>query len=443
MAQTDPYMLLAEKTLQRAQQLGAEWCDVSVGSGRHTSVSLEKTAVKSADSGRTESASVRAFIGGAMGYAVCGGLGEDRVMAAATRAVDMAREGSADPDFKALPSPETAPTVEGLFDPALAGMTVDDVVALAVANIRLAREMEPEVNLSGHVSLSAGESVLASSTGIRIEKRRTSLDADIEALVVRGDDRGFYYDFDSGRMLDDCDTAVLARAAIEGARRMLGARRIGSGRMPVVLGPLSASDFVSDLIASANAESIQRGRSYLCGKMGQAIAGDVLTVTDDGLVDRGLYSGPCDGEGTPRRCVKVIDQGTFAAQLHSSYTAGKAGEPNTGHGSRSGGIQHTNLDLVLGDRTAEEIIRDTGDGLYFAISHFTPNPTSGDLSASVDFGFRLAGGEIAYPVERAMVAGNMLDLASRIDAVSSDYREEPGNRLPTVRIQDVQIAGTE
>jgi len=31
----------------------------------------------------------------------------------------------------------------------------------------------------------------------------------------------------------------------------------------------------------------------------------------------------------------------------------------------------------------------------------------------------------------------------RLDAVSSDAREEPGILMPTVRLQDVQIAGTE
>lgn len=443
MPDTDRYVLLAEDILNEAVSLGAEWCDVSVGSGRHISVDLEKTAVKSADSGHSESGSVRVFIRGAMGYAVCGGLQRDRLLAAARRAVGMAREGTPDPDFKALPSPEPVQPVEGLSDPALTAMGVEDVVRLAVANIRLAREMEPGVNLSGHVSLSSGESVLAGSTGLRRRRERTELDADIEALVTRGDDKGYYYDFDSGRMLADCRIEDLARPAIEGARRMLGARRMPSGRMPIVLGPLSASDFLSELVSAANAESMQRGRSFLTGKLGRQVGSAVLTVADDGLVPRGLHSGECDGEGAPRRRVTVFDRGVFAAQLHNSYTAGKAGQANTGHGSRTGGIRHTNLDPALGTLTAEEIIRQTGEGLYLAISHFSPNSTSGDLSASVDFGFRIAGGEIAYPVESTMIAGNMLDLAAAVDAVSSDYREEPGNRMPTLRIQDVQVAGTE
>jgi PmbA protein len=355
----------------------------------------------------------------------------------------MAKEGTPDPDFRALPAPQEAAPVAGLYDPAIAAMTVEAVVDLAVANIRLARQLEKEVNLSGRVGLSSGQSAMLSSTGIRLTRRRTMLDGEIEALIARGDDKGFFYDFDSGHLLADCRLEDLARPAIEGARKMLGARRVPSGRLPVVLGPLSAADLLDNLVGAANAESLQRNRSYLCGKLGRKVGGELLTVVDDGLVPRGLFSGEHDGEGAPRRRVTVFDCGLFAAQLHNSYTAGKAGEPNTGHGVRTGGVQHTNLVPHLGSRTAAEIIRETGEGLYLAISHFSPNPTSGDLSASVDFGFRIAGGELAYPVENAMIAGNMLDLAARIDAVSSDFRDEPGNPMPTIRIQDVQVIGTE
>jgi predicted Zn-dependent protease len=39
-----------------------------------------------------------------------------------------------------------------------------------------------------------------------------------------------------------------------------------------------------------------------------------------------------------------------------------------------------------------------------------------------------------------MVGGNLLDILQNIDAISSDYREEPGNRMPTLRIRDVQVS---
>ncbi len=435
-------MQLAEKVLDSATSLGAEWCDVGVRTGRHIGVSLEKTAVKEADSGQGESASVRAFINGAMGFAQCHGLDEDRLLNAARRAVGMAREGTPDPDFRGLPLPEAAEEVTGLYDERLAAMSVREVVDLAVANIRQARQMEPQVNLSGHVSMSSGDGVLVSSTGIRLARRRTSLEVDMEAVISRGDDKGYYYEFDGGRVLEDCHGEGVAAAAIEAARRMLGARAMPSGRMPVVLGPLAAIDFLEQLVGAASAESIQRERSFLAGRRGQKIGSNWLTVIDDPFVPRGLHSGQYDGEGAARRKITIFDSGVFRTMLHNSYTAGKAGEPNNGRGSRSGGISPTNMQITLGQRTEAELISEVKDGLYIPMSQFSANPTTGDLSASVDFGFRIIDGCIAYPIEGAMVAGNMLQLAESIDGVSSDYRIEPGAKLPSMRIADVQIAGS-
>ena len=443
MTQQFNLMQMAEKVLDSAVSLGAQWCDVGMRTGRHIGVSLEKTAVKEADSGQGESASVRAFVNGAMGFAQCHGFDEDRLLNAARRAVGMACEGTPDPDFRGLPLPEEVSEVPGLFDERIAAMSVREVVDLAVANIRLARQLDPQVNLSGHVSMSAGEGVLVSSTGIRLHRRRTTLEGDMEAVVIGDDDeKGYYYEFDGGRVMEDCHIETIARAAIEAARKMLGARAMPSGRMSVVLGPLAAMDFVEQLVGAACAESIQRERSFLVGRRGQQIASDVLTVVDDPFVPRGLQSGEYDGEGAARRKITVFERGIFRTMLHNSYTAAKAGEPNNGRGSRSGGINPTNLQVSLGRRTEAELIGDIADGLYIPMSQFSPNSTTGDLSASVDFGFRIINGRIAYPIEGAMVAGNMLDLARSIDAISSDYRTEPGCLMPAMRLHDVQVSGS-
>jgi predicted Zn-dependent protease len=42
-----------------------------------------------------------------------------------------------------------------------------------------------------------------------------------------------------------------------------------------------------------------------------------------------------------------------------------------------------------------------------------------------------------------MVSGHIFEFLQNLDAISSDYREEPGNKLPTVRIRDVQVAGSQ
>ena len=440
---TGIYLDLCRQCVEKAMKLGADWCDASAGFARDISVSIEKTGIKTADAGQGEDMSIRVYVRGGMGYAVASGRDPGDIDEAVRQAVALAKEATPDPDFKSLPSPEAAPEVEGLLDERIAGMSVQQVVAIAVANIERAKAIEPAVNLSGHVGLSVGEGAMASSTGIALESRDSEIGADIEALVKRGADTGYFYDFDFGRFLEDTALENLAEVAIDGARRFLGARRVGSGRMTLVMGPLASYGFLAGVVGAANAESVQRGRSWVCGKVGEKIASPHLSIIDNALIPRGARSGAPDGEGTRHRPLTIIDHGRLVSLLHNSYTAGKACTQSTGHGTQSGGISPTNLRPALGTRTAAELLADVKEGIYLESGEIRPDAASGDISASIDFGFYVKDGQIQYPVESAMMGGNILDLLQRLDAVSIDAREEPGLLMPTLRIQDVQIAGTE
>lgn len=437
------YLDLATQCVEKAVRLGAEWCDVAAGTGRDIAVTIEKSGIKTADAGQGESLAIRCYVEGGMGYATVGGRDRGDIDQAVERAVALAKEATPDPDFKRLPDPQPEPEVEGLFDETVAGLGVEQVVRIAVANIEAGKAMEPDVNLSGHVALAVGSGALASSTGAALESRATNVSADISALIRRDGDTGYFYDFDFGRHLADCRLERVAESAVDGARRFLGAKRIESRRMTLVLGPLASYGFLAELVAAANAESIQRGRSYLCDRLGKPVASTHLTIVDDGLVPRGIRSGAHDGEGTRRRPLTVIEEGRLASLLHNSYTAGKAGVESTGHGTHACGISPTNLRPALGQKPAAEILREVQDGIYLESGEIRPDPASGDISASIDFGFLIKDGRIVHPVENTMLGGSMFDLLERLDAVSSDAREEPGILMPTLRIQDVQIAGAE
>jgi PmbA protein len=73
----------------------------------------------------------------------------------------------------------------------------------------------------------------------------------------------------------------------------------------------------------------------------------------------------------------------------------------------------------------------------------SPDTASGQISALVDAGFRIRKGELAYPLKNTMVAGHALEVMKAIDAISSDYREEPGLIMPTVRVSAMRVASGE
>lgn len=434
---------MAQEIVDEARKAGADFADASVGNGRHISVEVESGSIRSTEVSRTDSLAVRAFVNGGRGAISISGVEALDVSPSqiARQAVEMAKAADPDPDFVSLPSFEEADEVEGLYDERMEAFTPSEAVEAAGRAVDVAKAVDSDAIVMADVSVSAGEAAIANSLGVAVSRKGSSIDHGVFVVIRRGADTGAFYDFDAGRSLSDVDLAPVAKNAAQGALAFLGARKVETKPMPVVLGPLSAYSFIKTIAAAANAESIQRKRSYLVGKLGEVIGSKHFTLVDNALVPRGLSSGAYDGEGAKRREVTIYDEGRLVNMLHNSYTAGKAGVPNTGHATSGGGIAPTNVFLRLGGKTAAEIISEVDEGLYINMGSLAIHPTSGDISTSVDFGYKIEKGRLAYPVANAMVAGNIFGLLQTLDAVSSDYRSEPGAVMPTIRIAKLDVAG--
>jgi len=431
---------IAAQACEEAVKAGADQADVYVSFGTSISVDLEKSAIKSSDVHIGGGVSVRAFSRGGVGNASADNLDESSVIETARAAAQMAKIAEPDPDFISLPGYAEYPEAAGLFDPDVAGLSVSDVVRMAVENIDGAKSVVGDAIVSGGAAVGHRSWAIANSLGVRGAGRSSEVGVFTMVIVRRGEDVGAYYDFDEARRLSDFEPGGVGRSAAEMAVKFLGSRKVKTQVMPIVLGPLAGISIYQSIASAVNAEDIQRGRSFMAGRKGEKIGSEILGLVDDPLIEGGLRSRFCDGEGFPSRRTTIVEDGVLKSYLHNSYTANKAKEPNTGHSTR-GGISPSNLVPKLGTMTSQQIISEVRNGLYIAECQIAPNMVTGEVSASVDFGFMIENGELAYPVQNTMIGGDFLQLLANVDAVSSDYRYEPGAVLPTVRIQDVNVAG--
>ncbi len=437
---------LAQAAVTAAIQAGAEWADATCVSTRHVSVEVEKSSIRESEVVRDCGIGVRAFINGGMGCATTQSLQVGEVRYCGEQASDLARAAHTDPDFVSLPPPAEADEVAELFDEKIAGLPSAQVVGWCRDGIQEAEQVSPEAIMSGGAGLTEAEYGLATSTGIAVTRRGTAVSMSLFAVVREDDEVGSYFEYDIARRLADFEPTGVGRKATEQALQFLGARHVNTQQMPVVLGPLSASGLLFSPIGSANAESIQRGRSFMIDKCGEQVASELVTIREDPFVPAGLSSTPWDGEGVPKRKRTLLDKGVLTTYLHNSYTANKAGVENTAHAQRSGysgrvGIGPSNLLIQPGQRPEAQLIAEIDEGLYINAAGLAPDAVTGDISATVDFGFKIDNGELAYPVKNAMIGGHIFEVLSAIDAVSSDYREEPGMIMPSIRISQVQVAG--
>ncbi|HOX28281.1 MAG TPA: TldD/PmbA family protein [bacterium] len=439
---------LAGRACEAAVAAGAKEADAVVSDGRSVSLEIERNSVKTCDVEYDAGYCVRAICRGGVGYARGRGLEEAAVLEAGAAAAAMACEAQPDPDFVALPEPAgKISSPEGMFDPAVAGFEPSKLIEWGLSSVEAALGVDPELIVRFGAGASSAKYALANSRGVRVCEEGTYVSLFSMVVARRGDDVGSYYDYSQARVLGDIEQpGVVAKKAAEKALSFLGGRKMESGAFPVVFGPLAAYDFIRGVVGAASAEEIQRGRSYLAGKRAVRIASDVLTVEEDPFAAAGLYSSAHDGEGTPRVRAELIASGELTSYLHNSYTANKAGEKNNGHASRGSyssdvGVGFTNMSIRPGAEKEADMISRIGDGLYVFMASASPNPVSGQISGTVDFGFRIKNGELAWPVRNVMLGGEVFDWLNSVEAVSSDYREEKGNIMPSLLFGNLHVSG--
>jgi PmbA protein len=90
----------------------------------------------------------------------------------------------------------------------------------------------------------------------------------------------------------------------------------------------------------------------------------------------------------------------------------------------------------------EELIRDTGHGLYVTgMMGFGFNGVTGDFSRGAS-GFVIANGELGHPVSEVTISLNLDQLLQRIDAVADDLDHRTAIASPTFRVASMTLAGS-
>ena len=98
---------------------------------------------------------------------------------------------------------------------------------------------------------------------------------------------------------------------------------------------------------------------------------ELMNITADATIPGGLGSFCFDDEGTPAQCVDIVKDGVWVGVLSGRDSAAIAGLPPGGMVRADGFnripmVRMTNVGLLPGEGTLDEIIADTDDGVYMA-----------------------------------------------------------------------------
>jgi len=433
----------AERLVASATRAGADAADVVCVRGIALSVDVRLGKVEETRRAEGDDFTLRAFVGKRSATVSANVFADPAELA--TRAIAMAKAapedrfaGLADPDRLARTFPDL-----DLLDETIP--SAEELTAMALAVEDAARAV-PGVTNSGGASAgwSLGGMVLATSHGFSGSYLGSRFAQSASAIAGAGTAMERDYEVESKVFRADLsDPAETGRRAGERAVSRLNPRKIATGRVTVVYDPRVSRGLVRSLAGAINGAAIARKTSFLRDKLGQQIFAPAIRITDDPLRPRGLASRPFDGEGVAGEPLDVVADGVLQTWLLDSATARELGLATNGRAARGGGNPSpgsTNLTLLAGERSPDELIGGITHGLYVTelIGHGA-NLVTGDYSRGAA-GFVIANGALAHPVSEVTIAGNLADMFRAL-VPASDLEYRHATNAPTVAVEGMTVAG--
>jgi len=444
--------LIAGRLVRQAIGLGATDCDAVVIDSSTVVAEMERSSVKQASIVSDAGVAVRAFKDGSSGFSCCTGHDIGRASKAVELAVSQAKAGTPDPAFKGLPEPEKPRSVPSLVDRRIAAIEPAEVVEMAIQLTEAAQTDARIYSVNAGVSAGSCSVALANSNGVSLTQSMTALEIGAESVAKSGEVMFSGMEGSWSRRLDEKEFARVGETASSFAIKGLRRTKVRTGDYPVVLDPLAAGFIVTAAIGGgASADNVQRKRSYLCGKLGEAVGSEALTVLDDPTLDWSPGSFAFDGEGTPGRRKKVLDGGVLRSLLHDSYTAGKEGVRSTGNALRGRSIwgyrqppviASSNMVVAPGDSTLDEMLEETKRGVYLRVTYDYPNLSTGEFSGLMMESFLIEDGALGDSIQQSTIGIGLLNMYRRIDLIGKRRRQAFGARVPHMRISKARIGGS-
>ena len=276
--------------------------------------------------------------------------------------------------------------------------------------------VQAQINLGfGYGNGGAG---IMNSAGTELEEK-SSWFASQAMLIFPGTGSGLFT-FKTGRDLLDLEEADLDEM-IELFRLSQNEVVPPTRKLPVIFAPISLFALLSRFGAASSPVNIYNKVSPLCGKLGEKIVSEKLSLVRDPFDLELSDAGSFDGEGTPTRRLTMIENGVFSAFPTDLNYASKLNlEPN-GCGARHSveampSAQAGNLALAAGDTSLQDMISGIKEGIMvqFLMGAHSGNVLHGDYSVGVSTGFMIENGRITGRVKDCLLSGNAYETLSNV-----------------------------
>jgi PmbA protein len=448
---------LLERATSLLESAGeGEEMEVFISRGVETEVQAYQGEIENLPSSSSAEIGIRILIdgphGARVGTAYAGSLDEEAIAEALFNARDNARFATED-EFVAFARPDgVVPVSLDLCDPAVGSTTMDAKVAMAIELEAMVRSGDVRIRQvdSANYSDYLADAAIVSTTGISATLERSGAYVSVEAIAADGGEDQTGWGLSVGRAPGDLSLETAAGDAIRRATRMLGAVKAPSMKGVAVFDPRTAATLWSIMGSALSGDAVVRGRSFFAGRLGEAVASELVTLIDDPTDARHFAASPFDSEGLASRRNELITRGRLSQFVYDTVSGRRAGTASTGNavragvsGSPSAGCRA--LQLVSGDYDQDEIFRRVGHGVFVESLtgvHSGVNPISGDFSVGIT-GLMIRDGVLAEPIREVTIASTLQRMLLDVMFVGNDVQWLPGTTsAQTLAIDAIALSGS-
>lgn len=378
--------------LDAATTQGATYADVRVMDIRQRYLSTKNGEIAQVRESESLGLGVRVIVDGAWGFASTDDMSRQGILAAALRAVDIARASALVKKHDVQLAPESK-TVDQWTGPCL----IDPFSIPVSSCLDLMLKVDAELRKVKNITLSEVamdfnhiDQLFLSSLGSEIQQTKNQTGVGYVATSFAGNEIqrrsypnsfGGQYQTKGYELVEELDLLGNAPQIAEEAAALHSCPQCPAGEMDIILGSSQVGLQIHESIGHPieldrvlGTEANFAGMSFLTldqlGKL--KYASDIVNVVADATPAHGpgLGTFAYDDEGVPAHNTPIIKDGLFTGYLTSRETAPAIGQERSNGSMRAEGwnriplIRMTNVSLLPDKGSLEDLIADTNDGIY-------------------------------------------------------------------------------
>lgn len=438
---------LVERGLDSAQAAGATFAEARFEEWETQSVSVKNGVVNALLNRVSQGFGLRVIVDGAWGFASSPHLTGPEIDRVAQLAVAIARASATTKRNQLRLGPPVAST--GSYRTPFAvdpfSVSLDTKIEVLLAADAAMRSVPGLTVAEGSIGCLRVHKTYANTQGSYLEQDLVETGAGLVATAVgEGEVQQRSYPNSFGRhqgtagweLVEEMALAENGARMAEQAVALLTAPQCESDVTTVVIDPTQMALQVHESCGHATEldrvlgmEASYAGTSFLTpDKLGIRYGSPHVSIVADGTSPTGLGTYGWDDEGVASTVTPLVQEGVFVGYLSSRETAAQLDRPSSGAARASGWnriplVRMTNINLLPGTFTLEELIAGTDRGLYLDTNRsWSIDDRRLNFQFGTEIAWEIVDGKLGRMVKNPTYGGITPEFWGSCDGVASEWR---------------------